>query len=52
MGPTVLFTLKQKTINHPPLYLNNEIIKEVENQTHLGLTLNCNGKWDQLFYLH
>ena len=44
---TVLFTLKQKTINHPPLYLNNEIIKEVENHTHLGLTLNYNGKWDQ-----
>ena len=44
---TVLFTLKQETINHPPLYLNNEILKEVENHTHLGLTLNCNGKWDQ-----
>ena len=44
---TVLFTLKQKTINHPPLYLNNEIIKEAENHTHLGLTLNCKGKWDQ-----
>ena len=43
---TVLFTLKQKTINHPPLYLNNEIIK-VENHTHLGLTLNCDRKWDQ-----
>ena len=43
----VLFSLKPKGINHPPLYLNSEEIKEVESHTHLGLTLSCNGKWDQ-----
>ena len=43
----VLFSLKPKNINHPPLHLNNETIREVETHTRLGLTLNCNGKWDQ-----
>ena len=43
----VLFSLKPKGINHPPLYLNNEKIEDVESHTHLGLTLNCYGKWDQ-----
>ena len=44
---TVLFSLKPKNINHAPLHLNNETIREVETHTHLGLTLNCNDKWDQ-----
>ena len=38
----VLFSCKKKTVNHPPLFFNGTIVNRVDNQKHLGLTLQSN----------
>ena len=43
---SITFSLKSNNVNHPSLYLDSEPIQEVTHHTHLGLTINSNGKWD------
>ena len=42
---TLLITRKIHTQHHPPLYMNNNIIQEVNNHKHLGVTFSKNGTW-------
>ena len=41
----VVFSLKGNKQVHPPLFLNSNIVKDVESHTHLGLTLQSNMSW-------
>ena len=38
----LLFSCKKNKIDHPPLIFNNQIVKKVEYQKHLGLILDSN----------
>ena len=44
---TEIMTISRKTIkpHHPPVYMNNNLIKEVENHKHLGLIFDEDGSW-------
>ena len=33
--------------HHPPVYMDNVIIKEVETHKHLGLTISEDGNWNE-----
>ena len=32
--------------HHPPIYMNNEMLKEVEKHKHLGLIFHEDGSWN------
>ena len=38
----VVFSLKRNKQDHPPLFLDTKVVKDVECHTHLGLTLRSN----------
>ena len=41
----VVFSLKRNIQDHPPLFLDTKVVKDVESHTHLGLTLQSNMWW-------
>ena len=41
----VVFSLKRNEQDHPPLFLDTKVVKDVESHTHLGLTLKSNMWW-------
>ena len=41
---SLIFTSKTVKQQHPPLFLHNTAIAEVNSHTHLGLTLSSDGK--------
>ena len=48
---TEMMTISKKNITnstiHPPVYMDNVIIKEVETHKHLGLTVSEDGNWNE-----
>ena len=44
---SLIFTTKTVKQQHPPLFLNKTAIAQVNNHTHLGLTLSFDGKWEK-----
>ena len=42
---SILFSRKLHKPIHPPLFLNNTTISEVQQHKHLGLTFSNNGTW-------
>ena len=40
-----MFSLKHNKQVHPPLFLNSNVVKDVESHTHLGLTLYSTMSW-------
>ena len=42
---SMLFSRLRNVRNHPPLFLNQTQIEEVDTHKHLGLTLSSNGTW-------
>jgi len=38
---------KRHKPHHPPVYMDNVIIKEVETHKHLGLTISEDGNWNE-----
>ena len=47
-GKTEAMTIskKQRKPHHPPIYMNNIMIKEVETHKHLGLNFHEDGNWN------
>ena len=41
----VVFSLKRNKQVHPPLFLNPNIVKDVDSHTHLALTLQSSMSW-------
>ena len=44
---SLIFKTKTVKQQHPPLFLHNTAIAEVNSHTHLGLTLSSDGKWEK-----
>ena len=42
---SMIFSRKQSKIAHPPIYMNNIAINQVQTHTHLGLTFSADAKW-------
>lgn len=44
---TLLFSRKTNRHNHPPLEMNNEILREVTTHKHLGVVFSSDGSWHE-----
>ncbi len=42
---SLLISRKQNRQAHPPLLMNNAVIKQVETHKHLGIIFSSNAKW-------